>query len=72
MINALEKVHEVRSNLRVLWKVVTCDDVKKLDLPFLRQVEWLESVAEVCSHSAVKVVIHHGGGMCLLCKGELG
>ncbi|KAK9893500.1 glycosyltransferase family 1 protein [Cystobasidium minutum MCA 4210] len=62
MINALEKVHEVRSNLRVLWKVVTCDDVKKLDLPFLRQVEWLESVAEVCSHSAVKVVIHHGGG----------
>lgn len=62
MLQALRDVYTVHPNIQVLWKVVKCDGVKVEDLPYLRQVDWLDSIEEVYTHPAVKVVIHHGGG----------
>lgn len=63
MLKALVKVHQEHPRIRVLWKVVRCEGVQKQELPFVRQESWLPSVERVYAHPAVKIVIHHGGGM---------
>lgn len=62
MLQAIRNVYELHPNLQILWKVVKCDGVKVAELPYLLQVDWLDSIEEVYTHPAVKVVIHHGGG----------
>lgn len=66
MIRALQIVHSEYPKLRVLWKVVKVEGVEMEELPYARQVGWLDSIDEVYEHPSVKVVIHHGGGNSIL------
>lgn len=71
MVTALRRAHTAYPRFRVLWKVVRTDQNRQtFEVPFIRECDWLPSVAQVYEHPATKIVVHHGGGeiCCLGCR----